>query len=203
MTSVTSSVNPSTAGQNVTFTATVGILSPAVGVLITPAGTVSFFDGNTLVAKAPLSACLVLVSRCTATLKTSALPPGSSVITAKYSGDVLLTGSQASLVQVVKSPATTTTITLGSNTVASKASDPFTISVTAAGGVPTGLVTLTLTPAGNPGGIATYGPFPLTNGSFTSSLSITNKATYSVVATYGGSTVNIPSTSATVTLVVN
>ena len=46
-TTVASSANPSTYGQAVTFTATVGVVSPGSG---TPSGTVDFKDGSTTLA---------------------------------------------------------------------------------------------------------------------------------------------------------
>src|SRR5262249_39130767 len=69
-TSVVSSGDPTVYGQAVTFTATVSAVAPATG---TPTGTVSFFDGTTLLSTAPLSGG-------TATLTTSALSAGSHSI---------------------------------------------------------------------------------------------------------------------------
>ena len=88
--SLASSLNPSTFGQPVTFTATVG---PADG-----GGTVAFdADGN------PISGCgtetltQVSGSTYTAACSTSALSPGSHSITASYTGDTDSTPSSASL----------------------------------------------------------------------------------------------------------
>jgi hypothetical protein len=81
-TTVQSSVNPSTAGQAVTFTATVTGNSPT--------GTVQFFDGAN-----PLGGPVTLVGG-VATLTTSALAGGSHVITATYSGDANNTTSTSS-----------------------------------------------------------------------------------------------------------
>jgi streptogramin lyase len=71
-TALASSVNPSTLGQSVTFTATVTGASPT--------GTVQFRDGVTSLASATLSAGL-------ATFTTSSLSVGSHPISAVYSGD--------------------------------------------------------------------------------------------------------------------
>src|SRR5207249_6104750 len=49
-TSVTSDVNPSTIGQNVTFTATVGSAAPCA-----PSGNVQFYDGATLLGTGTLN----------------------------------------------------------------------------------------------------------------------------------------------------
>ena len=88
-TTVSSSQNPSTAGQPVTFTATVaGAGGP-------PAGTVTFFDGVTSLGTVPLSFG-------SAQLTTSALTVGSHSITAQYNGNATFAGStSAPLVQVV------------------------------------------------------------------------------------------------------
>jgi uncharacterized repeat protein (TIGR03803 family) len=72
-TALTSSLNPSTAGEKVTFTATV---TPAP-----PDGeTVAFMDGSTEMGTGTLSSG-------SATYSTSALPVGKSTITAVYGGD--------------------------------------------------------------------------------------------------------------------
>jgi large repetitive protein len=81
-TRVTSSPNPSGAGQPVTFTATV---SPLFFAFVND-GTVTFFDGATQLGNAP-------VATDKATFTTSALAPGSHQITAAYSGDTNYTGS--------------------------------------------------------------------------------------------------------------
>jgi hypothetical protein len=92
-TSVMSSLNPSTVGQFVTFTATVGANSPGSG---TPTGMVTFYDGMTAIGTATLSGG-------TAKFKTSALAVGSHPITAMYGGDTNFTTSTSDvLIQVVQ-----------------------------------------------------------------------------------------------------
>jgi sugar lactone lactonase YvrE len=76
-TTVSSSLNPSNVGQNVTFTATV-TTGTGTGDLT---GTVSFSDGTTVLAAA------VPISSGVAAFTTSALTAGSHSITASYSGD--------------------------------------------------------------------------------------------------------------------
>ena len=83
--SLTSSTNPSTVGQAVTFTVS---LSAGNGAL---AGTVQFFDGPISFGSAP-------VSDGQASLTMSTLTSGSHAIVAKYIGDE---SAQASLGQVV------------------------------------------------------------------------------------------------------
>ena len=77
--SVTSNHNPSTIGQNVTFTATVARKSALSG--CTPTGTVTFKDGSTtLMANVALSGG-------SATFSTSSLTAGHHIIKAVYNGD--------------------------------------------------------------------------------------------------------------------
>jgi uncharacterized repeat protein (TIGR01451 family) len=83
-TTVMSSLNPSTSGQSVTFTATVAVNAPGAG---TPTGTVDFFDGVTLIGSGALG------GGGTATFATSALTPGMHSITATYNGDASFAGS--------------------------------------------------------------------------------------------------------------
>ena len=85
-TAVASSLNPSLAGQSVTFTATV--TSTAGG---TPTGTVTFFDGTTSLGTGGLNASGV------ATYATTALASGSRSITANYGGDANYAASTSSL----------------------------------------------------------------------------------------------------------
>jgi len=80
-TSVTSSLNPSTFGTAVTFTATV---KPAT--LGTPTGKVTFKDGTTTLGMGTLSGGK-------ATFKTSSLAKGQHSITAVYAGDATFMGS--------------------------------------------------------------------------------------------------------------
>jgi hypothetical protein len=72
---MTSSLNPSTLGQAVTFTASV------LGNQGTPSGTVAFYDDTTLLGTATLD------STGTATFTTASLAAGDHPVTAVYSGD--------------------------------------------------------------------------------------------------------------------
>ena len=92
-TTLSSSANPSTIGQSVTFTATVNVVAPAAG---TPTGTVTFSDGSTTLATVALS------SSGTASFSTSTLAVASHSITAVYSGDSNFNGSTGSLTQNVQ-----------------------------------------------------------------------------------------------------
>jgi outer membrane protein assembly factor BamB len=90
-TSLASSLNPSTEGQSVTFTATVSNGSKNV-----PTGTVTFLNGTTTLGTGTLN------SSGTATFTTSTLPAGTDEITASYGGDANNgTSVSAALAQVV------------------------------------------------------------------------------------------------------
>jgi uncharacterized delta-60 repeat protein len=105
-TTLVSSPNPSTFGQNLTFTATVNVASA------TPTGTVQFFDDSTILHISPLIAGI-------ATFTTSTLGAGSHGITARYSGDSNFAPSTSSVLiqEVDQAPAiastNATTFTVG------------------------------------------------------------------------------------------
>jgi len=112
-TTVASSVNPSSFGQSVTFTATVSDASPGSGV---PTGSVNFYlDGSTTpLDTAPLTAG-------SASFTTSTLAVGSHTITAKYTGDsnfmaTLTTAPLPTVTQKVNQAATKTTVSPPSST---------------------------------------------------------------------------------------
>ena len=89
-TALSSSKNPSSFGQSVTFTAKVTGFSPT--------GTVIFFDGGTQIGTGTLAAG-------TATFTTSSLAVGSHSITAKYGGDPNnVASTSAALTQTVSVP---------------------------------------------------------------------------------------------------
>ena len=90
-TSVVSSLNPSVAGQAVTFTATVSPVSPGSG---TPTGTATFMDGSTMLGTTVLSGG-------TASFTTSALAVGTHSIKVVYSGDANFNTSKSSVLSQV------------------------------------------------------------------------------------------------------
>ena len=112
---VTSSVNPSTYGQNVTFTATVS------GGGIAPTGTVTFTytpTGSTTPVTLGTGTLSTTGSTTTATLSTTVLPVGVDNIVATYGGDANYTAGTAStpLPQTVNiAPITNDTITATPN----------------------------------------------------------------------------------------
>jgi YVTN family beta-propeller protein len=94
VTTVTSSQNPATSGQPVTFTA---MVSPADG------GTITFSSGPATLCRAvPLT--YVIGSTYQATCTTTALPAGRDTITATYPGDASYTTSVGTLTQTITGP---------------------------------------------------------------------------------------------------
>ena len=103
VTTVTSSQNPGTFGQNVTFTATVG---PADG------GTITFSSGSkTLCHAVPLTHVSGRTYRATCT--TRGLPAGRDKITAVHPGDASYATSAGTLTETVTRARTTLTAHIG------------------------------------------------------------------------------------------
>ena len=100
-TGIISSVNPSTVGQSVMFTATVSVSAPGTG---TPTGMVTFKDSGATIGTGTLI-------NGQATYSTSALSAANHPITAVYGGDNNFTGSTSSAVnQDVRNPAPAITL---------------------------------------------------------------------------------------------
>src|SRR5207247_7647874 len=129
-----SSLTPSTAGANVTFTATVSGT--------TPTGTVNFKDGATSIA-----ACSAVVltgsgNIRTATCATSSLGAATHSISAVYSGDATNNGSTSTnFSQMVNKATSMAALSSSANPSVAGASVTFTASVT--GFAPTGGVNFT------------------------------------------------------------
>jgi len=176
-TALTSTPNPSSSGQSVTFTATVSHVPPATG---TPTGQVTFTQGNTVLAQAPVN------SSGQVSFSTSTLAVGSDTITAAYASDSLFAASSGSTVQTVQSNfATTTTVTSSPNPSVFGQSVTFTATVTSSGGVPVGTVTfsegstvLASNVAVDGSGHAAFNTSSLAVGSHTITASFTGNATW-------------------------
>ena len=191
-TSVTSSANPSTVGQSVTFTATITISG---GGGVTPDGTVTFMDGTTALSTQAINAGGV------ATYATAALANGVHQITVVYNGDSAkeIQGSTSAILsQDVEAP-TTTTLTSSLNPSNYGNSVTFTATIpSSATAAPTGTVSFldngaqigTGTLVGNPG-VAAFTTATLVVG------------THSITASYPGDSYNGPSSSPPVSQVVN
>ncbi len=142
-TAVSSTANPSTVGQSVTFTAVV----TAPSYQGTPTGTVTFtIDGE---GQTPVTLALVAGSD-KAQLTTSTLSAGSHTVSASYSGDKNVSASSGSLLsQTVNAPAlqaSTTTLESSHDPSTLGQAVTFTAVVTAGSyqRTPTGTVTFTI-----------------------------------------------------------
>jgi streptogramin lyase len=183
--------NPAIVGQSVAFTATV---SPApTG---SPLGTVSFYDGSTLLSSSNVNSLGV------ATFSTASLPAGLNSITAVYSGNTGFAASTSSalteMVAASAATATTTTLTASPNPLADGQPATFTATVTPAPtGSPAGIIsfysgtTLLGTGTLNASGVATF---------TTSSLVV---GADSITAVYPGNAGFAPSTSSPLSETVN
>jgi Bacterial Ig-like domain (group 3)/FG-GAP-like repeat/Domain of unknown function DUF11 len=187
---LSASPNPASAGQSVTFTATVSPTPTG-----TSTGTVSFYDGATLLGTVTLNSAGV------ATLSTSSLMSGANSITAAYSGNATFAGSTSSVLTetVAGSGVTSTTTLLAASPNPAVVGQQVTFTATvspAPTGTPTGTVsfyngaTLLGTGTVNSAGIATFATSGLTAG------------TASITAVYSGNAGFATSTSATLNLAV-
>ena len=167
-TTVMSSLNPSSLGQAVTFTATV---NSSAG---TPTGKVTFYLGSTALGSSTLSGGV-------ATLTTSALPGGRDSVVAKYGGAPDFAASTGSIIQTVESSgaSTATTVVSGEPYNPVGHSVTFTATVTASTGTPTG--TVTFYSDGSP-----LGTVNLVNGSAQLSTSTLPAGTVYIDVTYNG-----------------
>jgi hypothetical protein len=165
-TSLSSSANPSSYGQSVTFTASV---VPSFGGA--PTGTVTFLDGGVQIGTAAVSANVARL-----TTSASALSAGSHSITVSYSGDANFAGSSsAAFSQVVNGAATTTTLVSSLDPSVAGQSVKFTATVSSTvSGTQSGTVSFYLdgstTPAQSSainGGTATFSTNSLSGGSHT------------------------------------
>ena len=123
-TSLILSVNPSSFGQSVSFTATIAANAPGAG---TPTGTVTFSDGATVLGT------ITLVNG-VAAFTTTNLSVGTHPITAVYSSDTNFTSSTSIVVnQVVNKSTSGTALTSTANPSVFGQSVTFTATVTSTG----------------------------------------------------------------------
>src|ERR1035437_1047559 len=174
-TTLSSSANPSTVGEPVTFTATVAPAGPPA-----PTGTVGFTANGTTITGC---SAVPLSSSRTATCTTAALPAGTNAIVATYSGDANYSGSSGSLSQVVNPGASTTTVTSSQNP--STFGDPVTLTATVApAGPPAPTGTVSFTSNGTP--ISGCTALPLSSSMATCMTSTLPIGEDAIVATYSG-----------------
>ena len=190
--SLTSSVNPASTGQSVTFTAVTKAGS---------SGSVTFLDGTTVIGVGAINASGI------ATFTTATLAIGSHPITASYAGDTNFTGeTSAVLTEVVGKLPSATAVTQSSSVELLNSMVTFTAKVTTAAPTPTGTVVFY-------DGATAIGTAPLsTNGTAVVTLSNNGDASYStttlaagshtITAAYSGDASFMDSTSAPLTNIV-
>jgi hypothetical protein len=179
-TALTSSANPSTSGQSVTFTA---MVTPSAAT-----GTVTFKDGGTALGTGTLTSG-------TATFSTSTLATGTHSITAVYGGDSTYGGStSAALSQGVGVISSTTSV--NSSTNPSTYGQSVTLTATVSPSTATGTVTFK-------DGSTALGTGTLASGSATLAVTALGSGSHSITAVYGGDSNNGGSTSTALTQNVN
>jgi D-alanyl-D-alanine carboxypeptidase len=185
---LTSSLNPSRAGQPVTFT---GVVSSQFGA---PTGSVSFMDGTV-----PIGTPQQL-KKATASVTTSTLSANIHSITATYNGNTNYSGSVSpTLTQTVNSSKLPVTVNLTSapNPSVVGQAVKFTAAASSAGGsVPTGSVTLSE-------GSTIYGAGTLVSGQALIGTSSIPVGIHELRGTYGGDMTHLGATSEPVVQTVN
>lgn len=188
ITTIASSLNPSTFGQSVTFVASI---QPPAGT--SASGTVSFLDGGASIGTAT-------VSSNSAQLTISGLAAGSHSITASYGGNATLAGSASGvLIQTVNKAATSAAVTSNLNPSTYGQTVTFTATVQpASGSAPTGTVTFL-------DGSTQLGTANLSGGAaqFTTAGTALIAGVHSITSRYAGDGNFVGSTSAVLTQTVN
>jgi hypothetical protein len=174
---VTSSANPGTVGQSITFTASLNPSSP-----VPPTGTMTIFFGDGASQSGPLGNTFSHIY----TTAGSSYP-----VTAAYSGDVNYMANAGGLahLQVINSANSSTTVTSSLNPSTPGQAVTFTATVTSGGGAPNGTVTF------KDGGTA-IGSATLAGGMAALTISSLTPGSHSITAVYGGSASSTASTSA-------
>jgi hypothetical protein len=202
MTTVVSSLNPSTFGDSVTFTATV---APASGIG-TPTGTVTFTIDGQAQTPVPLQ---VVGGNDQAQFPISTLPGGTHTVRVMYNCDSMFAPSTGALSpdQTFNTALTTTSLVSAQNP--ATFGQPITFTATVSVALVTGVATL---PAGDPptgtvtllDGTTTPGSMPLdSSGQAAFSVSSLSVGTHSITAHYNGDIDFAPNTSNALSQVVN
>jgi sugar lactone lactonase YvrE len=192
-TTTTLTLNPSTVavGGSTTLKAVVAKTSGSG----TPSGTVTFSASGRTLTTVSLSGGVASF-----TASTSGYPIGSYTITAKYNGDSTDNTSTSSAVTLKIEAASKTVLAVSPNPVTSGASITLTATVTPASGSGTPAGTVSFIANGSTLTSATL------NGSGVATITVPTtgyaKGSYSLKATYNGGSTYAPSTSSTVTLVI-
>jgi hypothetical protein len=190
-TTLTATTNTPVFGQAVTFTATVAAVAPSAA---TPTGTVTFKDGNTVLATVTLSGG-------SASFTTAKLALGNHAITAYYSDNPSFVSSNSSPASpvTVSQDGTRAVVTSSVSNPVSGQSVTLTAKVTAASpgsGTPTGMVTFY-------DGTTALGSATLSNGVASIKTTALSAGSNSITVVYGGNNNFLGTTSAALGLTVN
>jgi len=188
---LSSSLNPSTVGQSVAFTATVTASAGGVN----PTGTVYFYDGSRMLGSQPINAGGV------ATYTTSTLANGPHSITAQFdpSADAQLQGSTSNVVNQNVQAASTIAIASSQNPSTYGTQVTFTATVTSAATSPaTGTVIFLDNGVSIGGGTLIGSP-----GAATFTISTLAVGTHPITVTYAGDSYNSSASSAALSQVVD
>jgi hypothetical protein len=181
---LTSSAATAVWGQSVTFTATVSATAPGSG---TPTGSISFYDGATLLKQVTLTGGVAQAAISTLAVGTHSIKAVYSPANANFT-----TSTSAALTETINKAATTTTLSAPA-TVAAGQSVTLTATVTPVSpgaGVPTGTVTFRA-------GTSVVATVSLSGGVATLTVSPPPKGTYQLTATYNADPDFLSSVSAT------
>lgn len=172
-TSLTSTLNPAPYGSSASLKATVKAVAPGGG---TPQGTVSFREGETLLATVPLTSG-------SAKYSLKSVPPGTHAITATYSGEANYAASEDAIEQVVSKAATELTLTSSKNPAPKGSSGSIKATVktlSPGGGAPSGTITFKE-------GETMLAVIPVAGNTATYPLKSLSPGTHEITASYGGS----------------
>jgi hypothetical protein len=187
--SLSSSATQVTQGAPVTLTATIGDSGTPL-----PTGKVNFMVGTTVIGSDSLANFVA-----TFTASTAGIPPGTYNVVASYAGDASYSPATSSAVaiKVIAKAATTTALMPSSQTLQQGAATSITATVTGntVQGAPTGSVKFmlgstllaTATLAAKTGTVS--------SATYSASTAAVPPGTYSLTASYGGDSHNLPSTS--------
>jgi hypothetical protein len=191
-TNLVSSANPASLGQSVTFTATV---MPSAGGGVTADGSITFFDGATILGNVTLNGSAV------ATYTTAGLTGGAHAIIAGYGGDATndIKGSTSAILNQDVQTASSAAVISSQNPSSYGTAVTFTATITAGGSVAaTG--TVNFLDNGVKIGAGTLSGSPVTAQFTTSTL---NVATHLITVAYAGDAYNSASNSGPLSQVVN
>ena len=195
-TTLVSAQNPSVTGSSVALTATVTGNAPT--------GSVAFKDNGTALSGCAAVALVGIGASKTAQCATVGLATGTHPVTATYGGDAVnLTSTSASVAQVINAAGTSTTTTAATSLSPAIFGTGVTFSATVTGNLPTGRVAF----KDDGVAISACGAVPLYGTGATKTATCVGAllpvGTHVITTVYAGDTVNLASTSAPVSQVIN